>query len=164
MTSNMPTGAKKHRENTEPESHQMAKCFSFFFFFLFRQASSNCVTLSQWFSHKTAAFWPDQCTSPLLFHNLEVSRGGSNQSLKNYGFISDAIFKNWCMRTNHLATKQLLFKIVELEIRLCARRQGEPLAFIADSVCLKKAWSTILQPILHTSREETCEDRLVALW
>jgi len=32
----------------------------------------------------------------LLFHNLEVSRGGSNRPLKNYGFISDAIFKTVC--------------------------------------------------------------------
>ena len=32
-------------------------------------------------------------------------------------------------------TLQLLFKIVELEILLCALRQGEPLAFIVDSLC-----------------------------
>jgi len=25
-------------------------------------------------------------------------------------------------------------------------------------------WSMILQPIPHTSTEEACEDRLVALW
>jgi len=48
--------------------------------------------------HKTAAFYTEQCTSPLLFHNFEVSRSGI-QSLKNYGFISDAIFKN-CTHTH----------------------------------------------------------------
>jgi len=25
-------------------------------------------------------------------------------------------------------------------------------------------WAMILQPILHTSTEEACEDRLAALW
>ena len=50
----------------------------------------NCVTLSWWFSHKTAAFYTEQCTSPSLF---EVSWGSSNWSLNKYGFISDAIFK-----------------------------------------------------------------------
>jgi len=35
------------------------------------------------------------------------------------------------MRTNHLAMKQLLFKIAELEIRLCAWRHG---ASIVDTV------------------------------
>ena len=65
--------------------------------------------------HKTAAFYTEQCTSPSLFHNFQVSQGSSNQSLKNYGFISNTIFKNCRRCTNHLATKQLLFKIVELE-------------------------------------------------
>ena len=47
---------------------------------------------------------------------------------------SDAIFKIVCMCSNHLAMKQLLFKIVELEILLCAWRQGDALASIVDSV------------------------------
>ena len=50
------------------------KCFSFFFFFFFffffRQGISNCVTLSQWFSHKTATFYTKQCTSPFTFSQL----------------------------------------------------------------------------------------------
>jgi len=46
MTKNTHSGAKKHRESTEPESHQTAKMFFFFFsffffFFFFRRASSN---------------------------------------------------------------------------------------------------------------------------
>ena len=74
MTNNTPSGVKKHCESTEPESCQMAKMF---FFLLSSSTSSdrvvqNCVTLSQWFSHKTAAFYPEQCTSPLLFHNFQV--------------------------------------------------------------------------------------------
>ena len=53
-------------------------------FFFFRQASSKLCLIKQ-------AFYTEQCTNPLLFHNFEVSLGGSNQSLKNYGFICDAI-------------------------------------------------------------------------
>jgi len=49
MTNNTPSGTKKHRKSTEPESRQKAKMFSFFFFFFFfflfffffRQANSN---------------------------------------------------------------------------------------------------------------------------
>ena len=39
----------------------------------------NCVTISQWFSHKSAtAFYSEHCTSPSLFHNCEVSQGTLN--------------------------------------------------------------------------------------
>ena len=31
----------------------------------------HCVTVSRWFSHKTAAFYIEQCTSPLLFTTLK---------------------------------------------------------------------------------------------
>jgi len=41
----------------------------------------HCMTLSQWFSHKTAAFYSKQCTSPSLFYNFDVSRCSSNWSL-----------------------------------------------------------------------------------
>jgi len=51
------------------------KCFSFFF----RRASSN-LRHSQWFSHKTAAFFTHQCTSLSLFSWFEVTRGDSNRS------------------------------------------------------------------------------------
>jgi len=76
MTKNTPSGAKKHGENTEPESHQTAKMFS-------SSSSSSssssdglvqiCVTLSRWFLHKTAAFFTEQCTSPSLFSRFEVT-------------------------------------------------------------------------------------------
>jgi len=64
------------------------------------------VTLSRWFLHKTAAFFTEQCTSPSLFSRFEVTQGDSNHSLKNYGFLDNAIFLfTWCMHINHLATK-----------------------------------------------------------
>jgi len=46
------------------------KHFSFFFLF--------ALTLSRWFSHTTAAFYTEQCTSPSLLHNFEVLWSGSH--------------------------------------------------------------------------------------
>jgi len=54
-------------------------------------------------SHKTAVFSTEQCTSPSLFSRFEVTQGNSNRSLKNYGFLYDAIFSSRVrMCTNHL--------------------------------------------------------------
>jgi len=39
MTNNTPSGAKMHRESTEPEGHQMAKMF--FFLLLLPSTSSS---------------------------------------------------------------------------------------------------------------------------
>ena len=106
MTNNTPGGAKKHRKSTEPESHKTAKMV----FFLSSSSSDRlvqmCVTLSQWFLHKTEAFFTEQCINSSLFSRFEVTRGDSNCSLKNYGFLYDAIFSSCVrMRTNRLATK-----------------------------------------------------------
>ena len=57
-----------------------------------------CVTLSLWFTHKTATIYTKQSMTPLLFHNFEVSRRACNYLLKNYGFIWEAIFI--CMRVH----------------------------------------------------------------
>jgi len=83
MTNNTPSGAMKHHESAELDSHQMAKMF----FFLSSTSDwlvQNCMTLSQWFLNNTAAVYTEQCTTPSLFHNFEVSRASSNCSLKNY--------------------------------------------------------------------------------
>ena len=90
------------------QSHQTAKMF-------FSSSSDRlvqiCVTLSWWFSHKTAAFFTEQCTSPLLFSRFEVTRGDSNRSLKNYGFLCDAIFSSRVrMHTNHLARNVIIMQ------------------------------------------------------
>ena len=93
MTKNTPSGAKKHREGTEPESHQTAKMFSFFFFFFFfRWASSNLRDSFTMVFAQNSSIFTEQCTSPSLFSRFEVTRGNSNRSLKNYGFLYDAIF------------------------------------------------------------------------
>jgi len=92
MVNNTPSGPKKHHKSIEPESHQMSKMFSFFFFF--RRTSSNLHDSFTMVLHKTAAFSTEQCTSPSHFSMFEVSRGGSNCSLKNYGFLCDVIFSS----------------------------------------------------------------------
>ena len=97
-------------------------------------------------------------------YDFEVSQGTSYWSLENYGFISNTISKKvvW-MRTNHLAMKQLLFKIAELGIRLCAWRQGEFLASIVDSVFEQSLVNDSSANTAYISKE-TYEGRLAALW
>ena len=135
MTNNTPSGAKKHRESTEPESHQMAKMFfflSFFFFFSSSSSSSSSdglvqirVTLSRWFSQNSSIFHWAVHQPIAFFQPLTV---------KNYGFLCDAIFSSLVrMRTNHLATK-------------CNYYAGLEIPWCAGSVGRKPV---ILQPILH---------------
>ena len=66
------------------------KCFSFFFFFFlfFRRASSNLRDSSTMVFAQNSSIFTEQCTSPSLFSRFEVTRGNSNCSLKNYGFLS----------------------------------------------------------------------------
>ena len=80
---------KKHCKSTKPEK---SPCFSFFFFFSFRQASSKCMTLSWWFLHQKNSILHCAVHQPIAFHNFEVSRGGSIWSLNNYDFINSTIF------------------------------------------------------------------------
>ena len=87
MMNNTPSGAKKHRKSSEPESHQT------FWFGTF--APAHCPLLS---------------LQPIAFFStFEVSRGGLNYLLKNYGFLCDAMF--FFMRTDHLEMKLLLRNI-----------------------------------------------------
>ena len=70
MMDNTPSGAKKDRKSTELESRQTAKMF----------VSSSSPPP------------PPPPSSSSSFYRFEVSQGYSNCSLKNYGFLSDAIF------------------------------------------------------------------------
>jgi len=69
------------------ELTKRAKCFSFFFLLSSSDGLAHyCVNLSRWFTHETAAFCTEQCTTPSLFHNFEISQGTRNHSFTNYGF------------------------------------------------------------------------------
>jgi len=86
MTNKIPNGAEKHHESTIPEEAKQQKYFSSSFF---RRTSSVW-----WFTHETAHFiHAEQCTTPSLFYNLEVSQGAYNHSLvKVWLPVWDAIF------------------------------------------------------------------------
>ena len=99
---------EKASRSTESESCQMANMFLSFFFSSSSSSDGlvqNCMTLSQSFSHKTAAFYTEQCTSPLLSHNFEFSWGGSNRSLLNYCFICNTIFLTFTHAHKSLSNK-----------------------------------------------------------
>ena len=60
-----------------------------------------CVNLSCWFTHETA-FSTEQCTTPSLFHNFEVSQGARTHSLKHYGFQFGTPFSLFVLTHAHL--------------------------------------------------------------
>ena len=158
MMNNTPSGAKKHHETTKPESCRTAKMLSF--------SSSSfsysdgivqiCVTLSQWFLHKTAAF-------PL-------------SSVPAHHFF----YKIWSlMRWFELLTEEVRLPLRRhffLVVYTCAQITWPWNVIITQDCWIRNTvgvqrvlednlvWSMILQPILHTSTKEACEDGLVALW
>ena len=90
------------------------KCFSFGFFFFFRRANSNLRdSLMVVFAQNSIFHWAVH--QPIAVSRFEVTRGDSNRSLKNYGFLYDAIF----LRTNHLACA-------------CAHEQGVKMAYSGE--------------------------------
>ena len=67
------------------------KCFSFFFFFFFRRASSNLRdSFTIVFAQNSSIFrWAVH--QPIAFFHVHTGQF-LNRSLKNYGFLYDAIF------------------------------------------------------------------------
>ena len=133
MTKNTPSGAKKHRESTEPESHQTAKMiFFFFFFFFFRRANSNSRdSFTMVFAQNSSIFhWA-------VHQPITLSREAirTTHSRTMAAFATPFFFT--CTHVHKSLSNQiwLLRKFAELEILLVC---GE---------CLKKLM--ILQPILH---------------
>jgi len=71
-----------------------------------RLLQTNLCDFFTMVSHKAAAFSPSSASAHHFFPGLKSHGGDSNRSLKNYGFLCDAIFSSRvCMRTNHLARK-----------------------------------------------------------
>ena len=85
---------QKNHESTKPESHPTA----FFFFPSSKGLVQNCMTFMMVFV-QNSSIYTEQCISPSIFHNFEVSQGSSNHSLNSHGFISDANFKT-CMHAH----------------------------------------------------------------
>ena len=139
MMNNTPSGMKKHRESTEPEICQM-------FFFPSSSSSSdglvqNYTTHSRWFSYQTAAFYTEQCTSPLLSHNFEFSWGGSNRSLLNYCFICNTIFLTFTHAHKSLSNKTIIIIIQDWWIKKygCVHGDRESLCHPLLTRCLNRA-------------------------
>ena len=80
MTNKTPSGARKHHESTKPGTRKRGKMF--FFLLSLDGLAQYCVNLSRWFTHETAAFYTEQCITPSLFHNFEVSQGACNHHPK----------------------------------------------------------------------------------
>ena len=85
------------------------KCLSFFFLFFSSsdRLVQNCVTLSRWFSHKEA-FYNEQCTNPCFITTLKPHKA---VRITHWTTMVSLATPFSCMRTKHLATKLLLFKI-----------------------------------------------------
>ena len=89
-----PTRLPMARESITKVPNQTAakrpNCFSsssssfFLSFFLSSDGLAQyCVNLSRWFTHETAAFSTEQCTTPSLFHNFEATH--LNTTASNLG-------------------------------------------------------------------------------
>ena len=74
MTNKTPRVAKNRRESTTPGTRKTGKLFFFLlsFFLSSDGLAQRRLNRSSWFSHETAAFHTEQCTSPSLFRNLQV--------------------------------------------------------------------------------------------
>ena len=87
---------RKYRTRKSPDGQNVFLSFFFFFFFFFifffRWASSNLRDSFTMVFAQNSSIFTEQCTSPLLFSRFEVAQGDLNRSLKNYGFLYDAIF------------------------------------------------------------------------
>ena len=112
---------EKHHESTEPESSETVKMF-FFFLLSSDGLAQRCVNFSRWFTHETAAFYTEQCTTPSLLHNIEVSQGARSYLLKKT--MASTLEHHFlhlygaCALQDHLATTQNeLLKVAKLEIQ-----------------------------------------------
>ena len=112
-----------------------------------------CVTLLWWFSHRTAAFSTEQCTSPLLFLQAwSLTRWF--KPLTEYLWLP-----LWChsfLTCVHMRTNQQRIIIIMQD---CWIRNTVGVQGVLEKRLVR---SMILQPILHASTEVIC-DSLAAL-
>ena len=157
MTNNMLTSAKKHRESTKPQSRQRAM----FFFFRWANSKLRDSFLTVFTQNSSISYWA--VNQPIAFSQLWSHTRWFKLALKSYASLAMPFSKIVCMRTNTLAMKQLLFKIVELEIWLHAWRQGESLASTVESMfeeSLHGQWF-FSQYCIHLLRKPTRTDLLL---
>ena len=108
---------------------------------IFLSSSDELVPLQNWgcvtmiFTQNSSIFhWA--LHQPInFFYSFEVSRGSSNWSLKNYGFICNVIFFFTCTHAHKALSNEmyLLLKITKIEIPSVGMETGMPI-YIVDSV------------------------------
>ena len=135
----------------------MPKRFPFFFIF-FNMLVQNCESFT-WFSHKLAEFYTEQCTNLSLFHTFEASQGCSNWSLKNYGFISNANFKNCTHVHKSLSSKTIIIQDCWIRNTVVCIKTGR----FFGIHCWLSVWREPGQWFHPTSTQEAYEDKLAAL-
>ena len=105
--------------------------------FFFRWASSiaELRLCDDDFHTKQQHFPLSSAPAHQFFYSFEVSRGSSNWSLKNYGFICNAIFFFTCTHAHKALSNEmyLLLKITKIEIPSVGMETGMPI-YIVDSV------------------------------
>ena len=123
MTNNMPSGAMKHHESAELDSHQMAKML----FFL--------SSTSDWLVQNSFTMVFEQYSSSLhwaVYHPITVSQLWSltsqfelfTEELHMASFVTPSSFVRMC--TNHLAMKCNYYsRLLKWKYGWCAWRQGE---------------------------------------
>ena len=95
-------GARKHRESTQLNSSKTAKLFFFLLSSFFRRASSILRQPLALVYARNSSIFTEQCTTPSLFHNFEVSQGARSHSLKHYGFQFGTPFSLFVLAHAHL--------------------------------------------------------------
>jgi len=135
------------------------------FFFLSSSLSDellrNKVTLDDGFLTKQQRFTLSSAPAHRFFATLkshEAVQTGHWRTMASFTMPFSLLV--W-MHTNPLATKQASFKIAELEIRLCAWRQGESLASIVDSVFEQSSQRFFNQYCIHLLRKPVRTDLLL---
>jgi len=102
---NTPSGVKSIAKVPNQKATRRPKSFSFYFFF-FRQASSKlCHSFMMVFAQNGSILPWVVHQSIVFLTSLKSHEALLSQSLKNYGFICNAIFFTCTHVRNHLATK-----------------------------------------------------------
>ena len=159
MMKSTPTGSKKALQKYR--TRKSAKIFFFFLasFFFFRWASSNCVTLSQWFSHNSSML---HSPAHHFFTTLKSNKVVWTSYWRTMASLATPFSKiNPCAQITEQQNN------VESEIWLCAWRQGESLASIVNSVfeepdqwffsqyCVHLLWKPMTTDLLLCNRWQT---------
>ena len=134
MTNNTPSGAKKHRESTEPESRQTPKMFFLFFIFFFRRASSNLLyAFTMVFAQNSSIFhWAVH--QPIAFLHVRSHTRRFEPLTEELWLPLRRHFFFLCTHAHKsLSNKmQLIRKIAELEILSVCREYLKP-DLVSDS-------------------------------